>query len=100
MLCDQWQVELPDLQVLAHAWFSDISGISSASWKSKKGLVTGPPAIFPRNLFHELICLKGDRGAKAVIEKYPERTSLIEIDNARFDLDVPDDLTRLPNSKV
>ena len=100
MLCDQWQLELPDLQVLAHAWFSDISGITSASWKGDKGFVIGPPAIFPRNLFHELICLKGDRGAKAVIEKYPERTSLVAMDKARFDLDEPEDLTRLPNSKV
>jgi molybdenum cofactor cytidylyltransferase len=98
MLCDQWLVDLPELKALEQAWFSDISGISSAQWESDKGLITGPPAIFPRNLFHELICLKGDRGARAIIEKYPERTRFIEMDKARFDLDEPEDLTRLQNS--
>ena len=93
MLCDQWLVDLPDLKALEQAWFSDISGISSAYWKSEKGVIIGPPAIFPRNLFRELICLKGDRGARAIIEKYPERTTLIEMDKARFDLDKPEDLS-------
>jgi len=97
VLCDQWQVDLPDLQALVQAWLSDISEISTASWQSEKRHVIGPPAIFPRNLFHELICLKGDRGARAVIEKYRERTSLLAMDNARFDLDEPEDLAAFRN---
>lgn len=99
VLCDQWQVDLPDLQALVQAWFSDISGICSASWITEKRHVIGPPAIFPRNLFHELICLKGDRGAWAVIEKYRERTSLITMDKARFDLDEPEDLAAFQNQR-
>jgi molybdenum cofactor cytidylyltransferase len=97
VLCDQWQVDLPDLKALVQAWFSDISEITAASWITEKRHVIGPPAIFPRNLFHELICLKGDRGARAVIEKYRERTSLLAMDRARFDLDEPEDLAAFRN---
>jgi molybdenum cofactor cytidylyltransferase len=97
MLCDQWQVGLPDLQALVQAWFVDISVITAASWITEERHIIGPPAIFPRNLFHELICLKGDRGARAVIEKYRERTSLLAMDRARFDLDEPKDLAAFQN---
>ncbi len=92
MLCDQWQVGLADLQELAQAWKADISRIAAACWHEEGRQVIGPPVIFPRALFEELTALKGDRGARAVIEKHRERTSLVKMENARFDLDEPADL--------
>jgi CTP:molybdopterin cytidylyltransferase MocA len=92
MLCDQWQVGLADLQELVQAWNSDISQITAACWHDEGRQVIGPPAIFPRRLFEELTTLKGDRGARAVIEKHRERVSFVAMKNARFDLDEPADL--------
>jgi molybdenum cofactor cytidylyltransferase len=92
MLCDQWQVGLADLQQLVQAWNSDISQIAAACWHDEGRQVIGPPAIFPRDLFEELTTLKGDRGARAVIEKHRDRASFLAMKNARFDLDEPTDL--------
>jgi molybdenum cofactor cytidylyltransferase len=96
MLCDQWQVGCEDLQELVQVWNADISHITAACWHDDGQQVVGPPAIFPRVLFEELTSLKGDRGAKAVIEKHRERASFIVMTNARFDLDEPADLEEFP----
>jgi molybdenum cofactor cytidylyltransferase len=96
MLCDQWQVGCEDLQELVQVWNADISHITAACWHDDGQQVVGPPAIFPRVLFEELTSLKGDRGARAVIEKHRERASFIVMTNARFDLDEPADLEEFP----
>jgi molybdenum cofactor cytidylyltransferase len=92
MLCDQWQVNLADLQALVQAWKVDISRIAAACWHEEGQQVIGPPAIFPKALFEELTFLTGDRGARAVIEKHRESASFVAMTNARFDLDEPADL--------
>jgi CTP:molybdopterin cytidylyltransferase MocA len=94
MLVDQWRVGLADLQELVQAWNADISHIAAACWHEEGRKVIGPPVIFPRALFKELTALKGDRGAKAVIEKHRDRASFVAMKNARFDLDEPQDLVQ------
>jgi CTP:molybdopterin cytidylyltransferase MocA len=92
MLCDQWQVGREDLQELVQAWNADISRITAACWHDEGQRVIGPPAIFPRALFEELTGLKGDRGARAVIEKHRQCASFVAMESACFDLDEPADL--------
>ncbi len=94
MLCDQWRVGREDLQELVQVWNADISQITAACWDDDGRQVIGPPAIFPRALFEELTSLKGDRGARAVIEKHRERASFVAMESAFFDLDEPADLER------
>jgi molybdenum cofactor cytidylyltransferase len=55
------------------------------------------PVIFDRSLFPELLDLTGDRGGKALIERYREETAFLEWgDEAPFlDLDVWSDYERL-----
>ncbi len=96
MLCDQWQVGVEDLRELVRTWNADISHIAAACWDEEGRQVIGPPAIFPRALFEELINLRGDRGARAVIGKHRENASLVVMKNARFDLDKPADLKEFP----
>lgn len=91
-LCDQWQVGLADLQTLVTAWIPDISQITAACWQDEGRQVIGPPAIFPRALFGELTALKGDRGARLVIEHHRDRTEFVAMQAALFDLDEPADL--------
>ncbi|HEY2920815.1 MAG TPA: nucleotidyltransferase family protein [Candidatus Binatia bacterium] len=55
------------------------------------------PVLFRRDLFPELLQLTGDRGGRMLIEKYTNRTALVEWkDEISFlDLDVHEDYERL-----
>ena len=95
MVCDQWRLEEGDLQRLYTAWSSDISRINVASWKEGSAYVSGPPVIFPRALIPELKSMQESRGARQLIDRYMELVEFVEMENAAFDLDRPEDLERL-----
>jgi len=52
----------------------------------------GIPAVLPRPLFPELLALRGDRGAKAILLR--ERTATLPFPAGETDLDTPGDLSR------
>ena len=95
VLCDQWKLELADLKELSNSWMVDISQIVAAGWVEEGGQLIGPPAIFPRNMFAQLTALKGDRGAKKVIQNNRDRTTIVTMEAARFDLNSPADLQNI-----
>jgi CTP:molybdopterin cytidylyltransferase MocA len=97
MVCDQWRLEAGDLSRLVSTWKSDISQIYSACWKEGKAFVSGPPVLFPRNLLQELKYLHVDRGARQVIDRNMDIVEFVEMENAAFDVDRPEDLERLRN---
>jgi molybdenum cofactor cytidylyltransferase len=92
MPCDLWRIEKEDLSSLIRSWKTDISRIYASSWFVKKSFIYGPPAIFPREIIHELKCAKGMMGAKAIIDRNRGILELIELANAAHDLDTPGDL--------
>ena len=94
-LCDQWQLEKSDYQALLDAWIGDISDIHLSEWFDDKSLNSGPPAIFPRKHFPELISLNSDRGARVVAMRHSAAIQRVRIQNAVSDLDQPADLDRL-----
>jgi CTP:molybdopterin cytidylyltransferase MocA len=94
-VCDQWRLESADLARLAAGWFSDISRICVADWKEGDALVSGPPVIFPRKLIPELKSMQSSRGARQLIDRYMDLVDYVEMQNAAFDLDHPEDLARL-----
>jgi molybdenum cofactor cytidylyltransferase len=53
----------------------------------------GAPALFARPLFHALRAVRGDRGGRALIERYPERVVAVELPDPALlaDVDTPDD---------
>ncbi|MEZ5346547.1 MAG: nucleotidyltransferase family protein [Pyrinomonadaceae bacterium] len=56
----------------------------------------GTPALFMKEVFSELLKLKGERGAKALIEKYrPEDLALVPLPEAAPDIDSKDDLEKI-----
>jgi molybdenum cofactor cytidylyltransferase len=95
MACDQWRVEKEDILRLISRWLSDISAIVASSWYAGKATVFGPPVIFPGTLKPELSFVSGDRGAKAVIERHSSIVEFVQMENAGFDLDVPEDLEEI-----
>jgi len=62
---------------------------------SKYNETTGVPALFSKALFPELMQLEGDKGAKALIQKYIDKGSILLIPEAAIDIDTPDDYKQL-----
>jgi len=64
-------------------------GIVAAS----QGDLVTPPAIFSRKYFGELAHLRGDQGARSVIERHPKDVSLVRVRSRRTltDIDTRDD---------
>ena len=90
-LGDQVAVTADDLRRLVAAWRGEDSVVAAASY----GGTVGVPAIFPRWCFSELAQLRGDRGAKAILERYRSRLAHVVMPNAALDLDTAEDLARL-----
>jgi molybdenum cofactor cytidylyltransferase len=57
------------------------------------GDTLGIPAVLPRRLFPELLALRGDRGAKAIVQR--EGAAALPFPGGEADLDTPEDLARL-----
>jgi molybdenum cofactor cytidylyltransferase len=57
----------------------------------------GVPAIFNKRMFRELCLLKGDRGAKGLIKKYPGKVAFVPFDLGSVDVDKPEDYRKMIN---
>jgi molybdenum cofactor cytidylyltransferase len=55
----------------------------------------GAPALFSRRHFAELAALRGDRGAKAVLEARGAEVARVPFPEGAIDLDTPQDYRRL-----
>lgn len=88
MLADQVEVSLDDLRRLVARWAQDPTLIVAAD----HGPSIGAPAIFPRELFPELLALRGDRGARGLMLRHPERLARVAMPSAASDVDTPAEL--------
>ena len=52
----------------------------------------GPPVIFPRACFEQLMELRGDRGARSLLDEQQQHLRTIRFDDAAVDIDRPADL--------
>lgn len=57
--------------------------------------IAGVPAIFAPRFIPELLALRGDRGARAVIEAHADAAVVLPFEPAGLDIDRPDDLAYL-----
>ena len=84
----------PDVidRLLSRFWASD-KDICVPVFQGKRG----NPAIFGRAFFDEIRSLRGDTGARGIIDAYPDRVLPIEISNPALfiDVDCREDLLRL-----
>ena len=90
MLCDQPMISRADFSSLVDAWISHPERIAAAKYAG----ICGVPAIFPLNCRDELMSLRGDEGAKRIIEN-AQSVSAVKMPNAEFDIDTPDDFSKL-----
>jgi len=95
MLADQAAVTAEDLKRLAGAWRRQPEYMAAARY----GSVTGVPAIFPRSNFAELGALRGDQGARVLLQRNPDRVVRVPMASAAIDIDTPEDLLALDPPK-
>ncbi|MCS6947261.1 MAG: nucleotidyltransferase family protein [Steroidobacteraceae bacterium] len=88
MLADLPDVTAEDLARLIAAWKRDPQAPAAAQFAG----VVGPPAIFPRTLFRELAELRGDHGARRVLQRFADRLQRVPMPSAASDIDTPEDL--------
>lgn len=91
LLGDQVAVTADDLKRLASAWKEQEGVIAAATYDRHVGV----PAIFPRICFSELAELRGDQGARKILDRNNYRLVRVPMSNAAIDLDTPEDLAAL-----
>ena len=94
MLADQPSVSAEDLRRLASLWRRQSGNPAAASYAGSAGV----PAIFPREFFRDLSELRGDRGAKQILLRYPDRVQRVAMPSAAIDIDTPEDLLNIPDT--
>ena len=91
LLGDQVAVTASDLKRLISAWNGQDSIIATSVYSGQLGV----PAIFPRFAFSELMQLRGDQGAKAIINRYTSRLAHVPMPNAAYDLDTAEQVAQM-----
>jgi molybdenum cofactor cytidylyltransferase len=88
MLADLPLITAEHLENLVNAWIYSPQSIIASAFED----TLGPPIVFPKTDFDELLKLKGDRGARPIIDANRDRVQSIDCEEAAFDIDRPEDL--------
>lgn len=91
MVCDQPYISSELINELIHTQKQTGKAIVSCNY----GEATGPPALFHRSVFNELMQLKGDVGARKIIRHHQDDVATVVFEKGKFDIDTRDDYTAL-----
>lgn len=96
LLGDQPMVDAAAINLLLEKFWSADKGIGVPTFHGKRG----NPAIFGQKFYQRIMEIKGDIGARQIIETHPQRVLEIEIKNPLFfsDIDTPEDFEKINNS--
>jgi molybdenum cofactor cytidylyltransferase len=94
VLADQAAVTSEDLQRLASTWRRQPNYITTALYAGTVGV----PTIFPRGHFAELAELRGDIGARRLLQRNIDRLVRVPMESAALDIDTPEDLLAIETS--
>ena len=91
LLADQPLVTADHLRAIQNAWTGDEHEIVATSYAN----TTGPPVLFSRACFDDLMQLKGDQGGRALLHDNRYAVTTLNFEPAAIDVDTPQDLERL-----
>lgn len=94
MVCDQPYVDGVHISKLIACHEATAAKIVASTYSDRKGV----PALFNKQLFPELLTLKGDVGAKALIKKYNAETAAVFLPLGEIDIDTEENYNMLINS--
>ena len=89
MPADQPLIDAAQLRRLIDAHAAAPERIIAAQFKD----VLGPPCLFPRHDFAELAALRGEHGARALLQGHAPRVEALPMPAAALDIDTPQDLS-------
>ncbi len=95
LLCDQPLITTEILNELAKVYKKSNKKIVACKYEETIGV----PAIFSRELFGKLCEIKGDKGARDIIENHSETVETIDVPEAALDIDTPEDFQKLLSIK-
>jgi CTP:molybdopterin cytidylyltransferase MocA len=91
LVCDQPGMSAEHLRRLAEAHGAEPGRIVASRYAGRSGV----PAIFPRASFPALLELKGDKGARALLQQPDAAVHAIDFPGGEFDIDAPEDVERM-----
>ncbi len=91
LVSDQVGLTVGSLERLLHAHAAGNTPATAARYQGRRGV----PAIFRRELLPALAGLGGDQGARRLLESLDEGVCCVDLPEAAYDLDTPEDLARL-----
>jgi molybdenum cofactor cytidylyltransferase len=92
MTCDQPHVSAEHLGCLIGMSYAQSAPTAIASFY---GGIRGVPAIFPRQALRDLLALRGNKGARSLLEMPPWPVISIALACGEVDIDRPEDLAQL-----
>jgi molybdenum cofactor cytidylyltransferase len=92
MACDQPHVSIEHLGCLIGMSYAQSAPTAIVS---TYGGIRGIPAIFPRQVLRDLLALRGDKGARSLLERAPWPVISIALVRGEVDIDRPEDLAQL-----
>lgn len=102
LLCDQPLVTAELLQDMVRTATDTKCAAVVCKYDEKEAV--GPPCLFDRSLFPDLLALRGAQGAKQLLARLPgDSIALVPFPGGRYDIDTKDDWNRLrgeTNSQV
>ena len=94
MVCDQPYVSASLLNDLINTQVDTCKPIVACNY----GETIGPPALFHRSFFEELMQLKGDAGARKIIQQHGDEVVTVLFPKGKIDIDTKEDYESLKNS--
>ena len=91
LLADQPLINADHLNALLSAWSGDADEIVASAYAG----VQGSPVLMPRDAFSQLAELRGDSGARKLMDDPDYRVSTVWFDPAAIDIDTREDFNRL-----
>ncbi|HLJ78247.1 MAG TPA: nucleotidyltransferase family protein [Acidobacteriaceae bacterium] len=88
LVCDQPRLSVGHLRMLLDRHRQAGSLITASSYENR----TGVPAVFPAELFPELLEIRGDRGARQIIERHRDAVQTVDWPDGTLDVDSPEQL--------
>ena len=86
LVCDQPRLSVGHLRMLLDRHHQPGSLLTASRYGDRVGV----PAVFSAELFPELLDIKGDRGARQVIERHRDAVQIVDCPDGTLDVDSPE----------
>jgi molybdenum cofactor cytidylyltransferase len=95
-VCDQPFVDGELLRMLVITKYESAKDLVACAYSN----TIGTPALFDKKYFQALLALKGQQGAKGILQQAPSEVATVDFPLGNIDIDTPEDYERLVNSKI